>query len=194
MKKMLWIAVVAVASASIAVTTLRAEQFGHGGTFWLKEGIVKKLELTPDQVSRIEEIHYTFAKADIDVQAKIRSAQLTFAYLIKKETLDEKQIDDLITQIGAARQAQTMNALKRMVEIRKVLTPEQWEKCQPLMARFGADSGMPGRETMGCEMKARGMMGKEMTGRREKDEGNDDEEGSGHHGEGGHGHQDWEED
>ena len=166
MKKWLMAGVVAAVVTATAVTAVRADPFGRWSKFWERKKAVEELALTPEQISQLAEIDYKFSKASIELQAKAKTAQLTFDYLVGKGDLDEKKLADLIDQIGSARKEQTVMTLQRLIEARKQLTPEQWVKVERMLMK-----GRGGREMKGGGMKGHEGMGPGMMGRGGEGEG-----------------------
>ncbi|MCX6349202.1 MAG: Spy/CpxP family protein refolding chaperone, partial [Candidatus Aureabacteria bacterium] len=153
--------------------------FGRWSKFWERKKAVEELALTPEQISQLEEIDYKFSKASIELQAKAKTAQLTFDYLVGKGDLDEKKLADLIDQIGSARKEQVVMTLQRLIEARRQLTPEQWVKVERMLMKGRGGREMKGGEMKGggkagngpsdrggegCPMMGRGMMGRGMPG------------------------------
>ena len=149
MKKWLMVGVVAAVVTATAVTAVRADPFGRWSKFWERKKAVEELALTPEQISQLAEIDYKFSKTSIELQAKAKTAQLTFAYLVGKGDLDEKKLADLIDQIGSVRKEQIVMTLQRRVEARKILTPEQWVKVSRILARESGERGERGRDMKG---------------------------------------------
>ena len=164
MKKWLCIAVIA-AVAVTAVSAAQAQQAGRWPRFWERKKAVENLALTPDQVSRLAAIDLKYTVTAVELQAKAKVAKLNFDYLIGKGDMNEKTIADLIAQIADARKEQTAQGLQRMVEVRKILTPEQWEKVSRMLTREASKRREGGREEKGPGMKGGEGMSEGKEGR-----------------------------
>lgn len=152
MKK--WMCVALVAAFAVAVASAAsAQESGRWPKFWERKKAVEEMALTPEQVSALAAIDVKYAQSAIELQAKAKVSQLKFDYLIKKGEGDEKALSDLIAQIADARREQTALSLQRMVEVRKLLNPEQWEKVSRMIARKRGEWGARGPRGKGMGMR-----------------------------------------
>ncbi len=158
MKKWMCVAMLAVFAVA-AASAASAQESVRWPKFWERKKAVEEMALTPEQVSALAAIDVKYAQSAIELQAKAKVAQLKFDYLIKKGDGDEKALSDLIAQIADARREQTALALQRMVEVRKLLNPEQWEKVSRMIARRRGE-----RDGKGPRGKGMGMRGGDESG------------------------------
>jgi Spy/CpxP family protein refolding chaperone len=168
MKKWLWMAVI-VAVATTVVAAAQAEPTGRWPKFWERKKAVEDLALTPEQIAQLAEIDFKYAQSAIDLQAKAKIAQLNFDRLIKAGKTSDEEISKFIKEIVDARMKQTEQGLQRLVEVRKILNPQQWEKVSRMINRARGERGERGRggrewtrkggERTGGEKEGRGPSG-----------------------------------
>ncbi len=98
----------------------------HGFTFWRSEKVIEELSLTPDQIQQLEEIEYSNRMESMDPEARLKKARLELDHLLSQKTLSSEKIASLTEEITSVSAERVKIGLKKKIEIRKVLTPEQW--------------------------------------------------------------------
>ena len=94
--------------------------------------------LTPEQREQWSDIHYKFAKEQIAVQAKLKEAQLDLRRLIQGSKIPNvAEVDKKLAEISSLQSQLKKNQVHQMLELRKLLTDEQWEKWQELRCKIG---------------------------------------------------------
>ena len=128
--KKLWLGAVVVL-VGLGVTTLVSAQPGpRNFSFWKSEKMVEKLSLTEEQVAKLENIDYNFQKASIDVNARLKSAQLSLDHFLSGEKIRKQKLEGLVDELAQARGEQTKLLLEKKIAIRRVLSLEQWQKVE----------------------------------------------------------------
>ena len=138
----------------------------HRGMSSMKE----RLNLTAEQVKKIEDIQYNRRKRAIQSGAELETAQLELGRLMRADTPDQRAINAQIDKLSQLRASLAKDRVAGMFEVRGVLTPEQlkqWRGMQDGMRGFGP--GMPGMRG-GMRHGMRGQWGS----------GDDDGPGEGH--------------
>ncbi len=134
--KKLWLGAVVV-MIGLGIATLAVAQPGpRHFAFWKSEKMVEKLSLTEEQVTQLEGIDYKFQKASIDVNARLKSAQLSLDHFLSGEKIKKQKLGVLVEEIAQARGEQTKLLLEKKIAIRGVLSLEQWQKVEGGRARM----------------------------------------------------------
>jgi periplasmic protein CpxP/Spy len=115
--------------------------------FWNNSEIATKIKLTDDQKQKLETTFTNYRLKLIDQRAAVEREEVKLQPLVQSDKLDEaaitRQIDSLISARG---QLEKSSALLG-VEIRKVLSTEQWKQLKDMHAMgfgFGHGVGMGG--------------------------------------------------
>ncbi|MGH7433918.1 MAG: Spy/CpxP family protein refolding chaperone [Candidatus Methylomirabilales bacterium] len=110
------------------------------------------LNLTAEQVQKLEAIRSDFRKAAIKRSGDLELAELELEELRKKEPVELAKVEAQVKRIEALRAEQRLSRIKAIEEGKALLSPEQRKKVETL------GQGGAGRHTtgmMGCPM----MMG-----------------------------------
>jgi len=115
--------------------------------FWNNSEIATKINLTDDQKQKLETTFTNYRLKLIDQRAAVEREEVKLQPLVESDKLDEaaitRQIDSLISARG---QLERSSALMG-VQIRKVLSTEQWKQLKDMHALgfgFGHGAGMGG--------------------------------------------------
>ena len=102
------------------------------GKWWKRPEIQKELKLTDDQINKLEDMLLQHKKEMIDLKSNIAKKQLDLEALLDKENIDDKTImqkeDELINLRGNLQRTY----IKMILDMKKVLTPEQAKKLKEL--------------------------------------------------------------
>jgi len=90
--------------------------------------VAERLGLSADQKKKVEDLFYASHQARIDIKARKAKAALEVKRLMGAEKLDEKALAKAIDTLIAAEGDLRRNQMGLLIEIRKVLTPAQWEQ------------------------------------------------------------------
>ncbi|MCI0348743.1 MAG: periplasmic heavy metal sensor [Acidobacteriales bacterium] len=131
----------------------------HGpGKWWKDAETVKQVGLTDGQASQIEQVFVEHRMKLIDWMADLQKQELKLQTYLEADQPDEGQVSNQVDQVVAARgKLEKENALM-MLNIRRVLTPDQWKKLQSIRGdmaaggvffhRFVGPAHMPGDFTI----------------------------------------------
>lgn len=131
-----WLGIVVVLVGLGIVTQAAAQRGPRRFAFLKSEEMVEKLSLTDEQVTRLEAVDYKFRKASIDVNARLKSAQLSLDHFLSGENVNKQKLEGLVDEIAQARGEQTKLSLEKKIAIRGVLSLEQWQKVEQGRARL----------------------------------------------------------
>lgn len=99
--------------------------------WWRNTSTAQSLNLTADQQKKMDDIFQQHRLRLIDLNAAVEKEEVTLEPLVADETLDDAKITAQIDRVAQAR-AELEKANGRMLlGIRKVLTPEQWQRLSP---------------------------------------------------------------
>ncbi len=111
----------------------RRGRHGHG------EGIrrmARRLELTDEQVTAIEEVLRQARKKAIGLRAKARVARIELAELVSEPTVDRAKVDAKVEELSKIRGDRLQERTRTALAVRAVLTPEQVAKADGLLNRL----------------------------------------------------------
>jgi Spy/CpxP family protein refolding chaperone len=90
--------------------------------------MLRDLDLSKEQRTRIRDIRDKQMRSAIRAQADMRIAQLDLTKLMRADNPDRRAIESQIEKIGGMRTAMQKSRIATMFEVRNVLTPEQREQ------------------------------------------------------------------
>jgi Spy/CpxP family protein refolding chaperone len=102
------------------------------GKWWKNPRIESELSLTPTQVDRIEAIFLRTRPALIDLRADLEKKRLLQESAMDKPDVDPREAERCIDDVEQARARLAKARMAMLVEIRRVLTPEQRERAREL--------------------------------------------------------------
>jgi len=102
------------------------------GTWWKNSEIVGELQLTGDQIDRIEHTFFDHRMQLIDLRAELEKEEMRLQPLMGMDQPDEAKVGAQIDRVLAARgRLEKANAMM-MLAIRRILTVEQWKKLEEI--------------------------------------------------------------
>ncbi len=108
------------------------------GKWWKIPKIAERVALSQDQINKLEDIFLKYRKSMIDIQADIQKMTLDLDNLLDQEGVKDevilKQSDSLIAARGELQRA----FVRMMLEMKKVLTPEQVKKLKEIREELKA--------------------------------------------------------
>jgi Spy/CpxP family protein refolding chaperone len=129
-------------------------RMGGGGTWWKSPAIVERLSLTADQTRKMDEIVEQSRLQLIDLRANLEKQQVMLEPMLSANPLDSARASAQIDKVANARADLEKANAKMLLNIRGVLTPDQWTKLHqhrtpdaqgaPAPAGGPAASGGPG--------------------------------------------------
>jgi Spy/CpxP family protein refolding chaperone len=108
-------------------------------------GMMEGLDLSAEQKTRLEDVHFRHQKKAIAMRADLQLAQLDLERLMHSETPDERAIDTQIDRVSGLRAAMHKSGVAAMFEARAILTPEQrklWREHHGMMPGGMMHGGM----------------------------------------------------
>lgn len=99
-----------------------------GGKWWDKAEIVKRLEITPEQQKKMDDVFQQSRLRLIDLRAALQKEEVVMEDLMKGPQLDDAKILPAVDRIAQARAELEKADARLLLALRHVLTPEQWQK------------------------------------------------------------------
>lgn len=106
---------------------------------------IEKLELTDEQVDKLEDLRSSLEKEALEIKQEIERAQLELKQLMREDEPSESKIKAKVREIGSLRTDLQLLHVDAFFKARSILTDEQIEKIKSLR---GTNRG-PGRRTPG---------------------------------------------
>ena len=101
---------------------------GPRGRWWTRPEMVQRLNLTADQKKRMDDIFQQNRLRLIDLNAAVQKEEVIMEPLVSADQPDEARIVAQIDKVAQARAELEKANARMLLGIRRVLTPEQWEK------------------------------------------------------------------
>jgi Spy/CpxP family protein refolding chaperone len=184
-KRLIVAAVCLIAAGALAQTTAPAVQLPDEGTYrtmgphpmmgehrmiirhemgkwWKNSDIAQKLQLNSGQVSQLDEIYYQHRLKLIDYGADMEKQDMKLQSLLDADVPNEGQINTQVDQVLSARGKLEREFTMMNLDLRKVLSLDQWKQLKTMHAEHGHGDMMyfhkkvipgppgmpPGQETM----------------------------------------------
>lgn len=96
------------------------------------EGVADKLGLDATQKEKVRQIVFESNQARIDLQARSQKAEAELKHLLSAQTLDEKAVLKSLDALNAAEGELRKNRVQLALNLRKVVSAEQWSQLQDL--------------------------------------------------------------
>lgn len=87
--------------------------------------LMERLNLSDDQKNHIEKLRTDFQKQQIGQRAKVQTAAVELRQLLRAENPDKAAIEKKINEVSQLRAQLQTARVHHMLNVRKVLTPEQ---------------------------------------------------------------------
>ncbi len=122
---------------------------GLNGKWWNNTELAKKLNLTDDQVQKMEQIFQQSRLKLIDQRATVEKAEVTLQPMLEADRPDEAQVLAQIDTVAQARAELEKTKARMLLGIRQVLTADQWKQLKSERAHPPMGPGVRGRRPDG---------------------------------------------
>ncbi len=137
----IWIGLLAAPLLIGLAGTAEAETGGYRGRrareFWRSEGMVEKLELTPDQVEQLEAAEAEFAGREREIAEQVKANREESRAALAAEEFSAEKVEDLGEAMAGLAAERTRLMTARQIAIRRILTAEQYSELQDGRRRMG---------------------------------------------------------
>ncbi len=100
--------------------------------WWEHPRIQEKLKLDEAQVQQLNDIFYQYRIQLVDLRSIVEKAQLELEQAMDQENWNENEILQLARQVQEAKNRVELKQLEMALEMRKVLTTQQWKQLQAI--------------------------------------------------------------
>jgi Spy/CpxP family protein refolding chaperone len=133
MKKTLIITVVLAMGALVSA----ANEFDlPPGKWWENPRLVDHISLSDEQQVQIRQIVYAYAKRMIDLKADVDKAGVDLATSVDQQDFDPAPVRAAYAVCQTARHKLEIERFEMLLEVRQVLTYEQWRKIEEMKQRI----------------------------------------------------------
>lgn len=108
------------------------------GKWWQNSETVKKLQLTDSQISQLDQIFYEHRLKLIDYGAENEKQDLKLQNMLDADSPDESQVNSQVDQLLAARGKLEREFTMMNLDLRKVLSLDQWHQLKAMRGDSGA--------------------------------------------------------
>jgi periplasmic protein CpxP/Spy len=114
------------------------------GKWWENPDVSSKLQLSDSQVAQLNQVFYDHKLKLIDYGADMEKQDLKLQSLLDADQPNEGQVGSQVDQVLAARGKVEREYTMMNLDLRKVLSVEQWRQLKSIRG----DGGMPGENLM----------------------------------------------
>jgi Spy/CpxP family protein refolding chaperone len=143
--------------ALAAVLPVAGQNMHRGAFNWWDSPVAKDLNLSPEQLQKVQSTVHDSRSKLIDLRASVQKAELDVEDAFNADSFDAKRASEAVDRLSAARAEATRSLAQLSVRLRGVLTTEQWRELQK--RRPGMMRGM-GQGNMRPGMQQGGPMGR----------------------------------
>jgi Spy/CpxP family protein refolding chaperone len=119
------------------VAPLAANDFNlPPGKWWEDERVVSRIGLTEEQQGQIREVVFVHARRMIDLKADVDKAGLDLASSVDQKVFDPAPVRAAYAAFQTARQKLENERFEMLLEVRQILTYEQWQKIEEIKRRM----------------------------------------------------------
>jgi len=106
------------------------------------KGCMRSINLSDDQEAKLEKIHFTHQRKQIERKATMVDMQSKLKLAMTAEKFNQKDIDELAAKIGKFHQEAVLLKVSNLREVREILTPEQRPEFDQNVLNMGPGMGM----------------------------------------------------
>ncbi|MEJ2582338.1 MAG: periplasmic heavy metal sensor [Acidobacteriota bacterium] len=131
MKKLMLILGVLVAASPVVANDFDLPP----GKWWENPRLVEHIGLSEGQQDQIRDVIFSHAKRMIDLKADVERAALDLADVVDQEVFDPDPVRAAYAVFQTARHKLENERFEMLLEVRQILTYEQWRKIQDVKQR-----------------------------------------------------------
>ena len=125
-----------IAAALFVAATFAQAQNLPPGKWWRREAVVRELQLTVDQQTRLDDIFNAAADGLIDARADVEKVQVALRAEIERSQLRRAEVQKLAGRLSDARGKLFEREVMMLVDMRAVLNDQQWTKMRNFLDRM----------------------------------------------------------
>ncbi len=123
------------------------------GKWWENQRVVDQVGISAEQQAEISEVVYERARRMIDLKADVDKAGLDLAAAVDEAEFDAAAVREAHQTFQNARRSLENERFEMLLEVRQILSGEQWQKIRELRRRFQQNRGQqrrPGQSPQGA--------------------------------------------
>lgn len=105
--------------------------------------IMRDAGLSGAQIKQVESLHFEAERERVDIHHELAKARLELQRLLSADAPDDSAVFAQVDKIGALDTRLKKNRIGLLLKVRRLMTPEQWEKMQMARAAFRMRRGHP---------------------------------------------------
>ncbi len=106
----------------------------RGGGPMMEQVLKARVGLSDAQIGQIQDLQYKADREKIDIHHELQKARLDLEQLMRVAKPDRAKVLGQVEKIGALETELKKNRVGLMLQIRTLVTPEQWQKMEALHA------------------------------------------------------------
>lgn len=118
--------------------------FGMERKWWKDSNVAQQLNLTPDQVKKMDTVFEQSKLQLIDLRANVQKQEVLLEPLLSANPVDSAKATAQIEKVAHARADLEIASARMLLGIRGVLTPDQWTKLNDRRGWHRGFDGEPG--------------------------------------------------
>lgn len=134
-----------VAAALFALGAIAHAQQLPPGKWWQRPEIVQELQLTNEQQQRLDQVFREAANDLIDAKAAVEKLQIAIRGELDRPQVRREELQRIASQLSNARGRLFERELMMLVDMRGVLTEQQWMRVRSFLDRMHQQRGNPPR-------------------------------------------------
>ncbi len=129
-----------------AVGPVAAQDFDlPPGRWWEDQRVVDHVGITEEQQAQIREVVYERARHMIDLKATVEKAGLDLRASVDQQEFDPAPVRDAFARFQTARHKLENERFEMLLEVRQLLSYEQWQKIEEIKRRVQQNRGQQRR-------------------------------------------------
>ena len=120
---------------SLAMASVALGQGEPTGKWWRDPGIVRELNLSNQDVDRLENLFSGSRRRLIDLTKDVEKAQFEYQQAVEADPLDEKAVNSRFQNLEGARSRLAAEQSRFSVEVRKILGYDRFQRLKQIYSR-----------------------------------------------------------
>lgn len=125
-----------VAAALLVCAAIAQAQQFPPGKWWRRPEVIQELQLTASQQERLEEVFRGAANDLIDTKAEVDKLHVAIRAELDRPQLRKAELQRLASQLSAARGRLFERELMMLVDMRSVMSDQQWTRIRNYLDRM----------------------------------------------------------
>lgn len=134
-----------LAAALLVCAAFAQAQQMPPGKWWRKPEIIRELQLTADQQQRLDNVFTEAANDLIDARGAVEKLQVAIRSELDRPQVRRQELRNIASQLSAARGRLFERELMMLVDMRAVLTDQQWTQMRTRLEQIQENRRLPKR-------------------------------------------------